>query len=101
VALRTSAVPARLGLKAPALAWPEAALAFSNVRPGQSRQPRLGLGLARPRPRLFYVIFFFFSLKTGRFEANVLVQSYAQEIPWSVVGKNEYGGVLPTFGTAT
>ena len=33
-----SAVPARLGLKAPALAWPEAASAFSNPRPGQSRE---------------------------------------------------------------
>jgi hypothetical protein len=50
-----SAVPARLGLKAPALAWPEAASAFSNPRPGQSREPRLGSGLARPRPRLLYV----------------------------------------------
>jgi hypothetical protein len=29
-------VPARLGLEAPALAWPEGALAFSNARPGQS-----------------------------------------------------------------
>jgi hypothetical protein len=49
-----SDVPARLGLKAPALAWPEAALAFKNPRPGQSRQPGLGSGLARPRPRLLY-----------------------------------------------
>jgi hypothetical protein len=58
----TSAVPARLGLKAPALAWPEAALAFSNPRPGQSRRPRLGPGLAWPRPRLLYVkIFNFFA----------------------------------------
>jgi len=47
-----SAVPARLGLKAPALAWPEPALAFSNPRPSQSRQTRLGPGLAWPRPRL-------------------------------------------------
>jgi len=31
-----SAVPAWLGLKALALAWPEAALAFSNFRLGQS-----------------------------------------------------------------
>jgi hypothetical protein len=43
-----SAVPARLGLKA-------AALAFSTPRPGQSRQPGPGPGLARPRPRLLYV----------------------------------------------
>jgi hypothetical protein len=34
---KASDVPARLGLKAPALAWPEAALAFRNPRPGQSR----------------------------------------------------------------
>jgi hypothetical protein len=49
-----SGVPARLGLKAPALAWPEAALAFSNLRPSQSRQTGLGPGLAWPRPRLLY-----------------------------------------------
>ena len=48
-------VPARLGLKAAALAWPEVALAFSNPRPSQSRQTRLGPGLARPRPQLLYV----------------------------------------------
>ena len=42
----SSVVPARLGLKA-------AALAFSNPRPGQSRQTWLGSGLARPRPQLF------------------------------------------------
>ena len=50
-----SAVPARLGLKAAALAWLETALAFSTHRPGQSRQPGPGLGLARPRPQLLYV----------------------------------------------
>ena len=49
----SSAVLARLGLKAVALAWPEAALAFSNARPGQSRQLRLGLGSARLRPWLY------------------------------------------------
>ena len=31
---------ARLGLIALALAWPEVALAFENVRPGQSHRPR-------------------------------------------------------------
>jgi hypothetical protein len=41
-----SAVLAQLGLKATALAWPEAALAFLNLRPGQSHQPRLGLAQA-------------------------------------------------------
>ena len=50
-----SAVLARLGLKAVALAWLEAALAFSTHRPGQSHQPGPGLGLARPRPWLLYV----------------------------------------------
>ena len=50
-----SDVPARLGLKAPALAWPEVALACSDTRPGQSRHSGLGLGLAWPRPRLVYV----------------------------------------------
>jgi hypothetical protein len=38
----TSAVLAWLGLKAPALAWLEVALAFSIPRPGQSHQPQLG-----------------------------------------------------------
>src|SRR5216684_4017773 len=49
----TSVLPARLGLKAAALAWLEAALAFRNPRPGQSRRSGLGPGLARPGPRLF------------------------------------------------
>src|SRR5216684_5142401 len=48
-----SVLPARLGLKAMALAWLEAALAFRNPRPGQSRRLGLGPGLARPGPRLF------------------------------------------------
>jgi len=47
-----SAVPAWLGLKAPALA-------FLNARPSQSRQPGLGSGLAQPRPWLLYVKWFF------------------------------------------
>src|SRR5260370_22648369 len=51
--LLISVLPARLGLKAAALAWLEAALAFRNPRPGQSRRSRLGPGLARPGPRLF------------------------------------------------
>jgi hypothetical protein len=55
---------ARLGLKAPALAWLEVALALSNLRPSQSRRSRLGssvrksgpvrsfaLEALRPRPR--------------------------------------------------
>jgi hypothetical protein len=46
------AVPARLGLKAAALARPEAAWACSIHGPSQSRQRRLGLGLARLGPRL-------------------------------------------------
>ena len=58
-----SAVLAWLGLKALALAWPEAALAFSNARPGQCHQPRLGLGLAWPRPWLLYVKYKFFSIQ--------------------------------------
>ena len=49
---------ARLGLEAPALAWLEAALALSNLRPSQSRHSRLGSGLAWPRPWLLYVITF-------------------------------------------
>jgi hypothetical protein len=50
--IERSAVPARLGLKAPALAWPKTALAFAIHRPGQSRQLGLGPGLAWPGPRL-------------------------------------------------
>jgi len=42
----SSVVPARLGLKAAALAWPEAALASSNPGPGQSHQSQLGLAQA-------------------------------------------------------
>ena len=42
--IMVSAVPAQLGLKAAALAWPEVALAFSNARPGQSQQTWPGLG---------------------------------------------------------
>jgi hypothetical protein len=41
------AVPARLGLEAAALAWPEAAWAFEIPRPGLSRQ-RVNNGLAWP-----------------------------------------------------
>ena len=60
-----SAVLAWLGLKALALAWPEGAPALSNLRPGQSRQSRLGSGLG---PGFIYMysqsyillIFFFF-----------------------------------------
>ena len=50
-----SAVLAQLGLKAAALAWLEAAWAFSTHRLGQSHQPGPGLGLAQPRPWLLYV----------------------------------------------
>ena len=49
---RRSDVPARLGLKAAALARPEPAPAFSKAGPGQSRQTRLGPGPARLKPRL-------------------------------------------------
>jgi hypothetical protein len=53
-ALLSRDVPARLGLKALALAWPEVALAFSNPRPSQSRQTGFGPGLAWLRPWLLY-----------------------------------------------
>jgi hypothetical protein len=59
----TSAVPAQLGLKALALAWPKAALAFSNPGPGQSHESQLGPGLAQPRPWLLYVKCIFFLLQ--------------------------------------
>jgi hypothetical protein len=47
-----SGVPAWLGLKAAALAWPEAALAFQNLRPSCQLWLRLGHGLAWPGLRL-------------------------------------------------
>jgi hypothetical protein len=50
------AVPARLGPKALALAWPERALALNIVRPSQSHYVRLGSGLAWPRPGLLYEV---------------------------------------------
>jgi hypothetical protein len=52
----SSAVPARLGLKAPALAWPEGASAFQNPRPSPRSRLRLGHGLAWPRPGLLQQI---------------------------------------------
>jgi len=51
-----SAVPAQLGLKAPALAWPEGALAFQNPRPSHGSWLQLGHGLAWPRPGLLQQI---------------------------------------------
>ena len=63
--LRLSAVLAWLGLKAMALAWLEAAAAFSTHRPGQSCQPGSSSGLAWPRLWLLYAkcsIFFYRSV---------------------------------------
>jgi hypothetical protein len=48
----TSDVPARLGPKAPALAWLWGAPALRKPGPGQSRHWGLGSGPARPKPRL-------------------------------------------------
>ena len=48
-------VPAQLGLKATALAWPGVALACSIPRPGQSHRLQLGSGLAWPGLQLLYV----------------------------------------------
>jgi hypothetical protein len=50
---KTRVVPARLGLEAPALAWPEAVLASSTSRPSQSHWERLGSGLARLQATAF------------------------------------------------
>jgi hypothetical protein len=55
IAPAPSAVPARLGLKAAALAWLSAALAFETHRPGREWRLRLGYGLAWPGPRLLRV----------------------------------------------
>jgi hypothetical protein len=41
-----SDVPARLGLKAGALAWPETALAFKIVKPSREPKPGQSRGLA-------------------------------------------------------
>jgi hypothetical protein len=46
-----SDVPARLGLKAAALAWLSTAPAFEICRPGQSCQRRLALARLWPEPR--------------------------------------------------
>jgi hypothetical protein len=51
--ISNSAVPARLGLKAAALAWLLAAPAFQKFRPSQGSRLRLGFGLAWPEPRLY------------------------------------------------
>ena len=50
--LAARAVPARLGLEAPALAWPEGALAFSTLGPSQSHWNGLALAWPGFRPRL-------------------------------------------------
>ncbi len=50
-----SDVPARLGLKAAALAWPDMALASSNLRPGRGQWLWPGSSLAWPRPRPGYM----------------------------------------------
>jgi hypothetical protein len=55
VSVGSSDVPARLGPKAAALAWPEPAPAFSRAGPSQSRHSRLGPGPARPKPRLLQI----------------------------------------------
>ena len=68
----SSDVPARLGLKAAALARPEPAPAFSKAGPGQSRQTRLGPGPARLKPRLLADKTFFFS--DGRERLGTTVQ---------------------------
>jgi hypothetical protein len=41
-------VPARLGSKAPALAWPSTALAFEILEPGRGPKPGQSRGLAWP-----------------------------------------------------
>jgi hypothetical protein len=51
IAHMISDVPARLGLKAAALAWLLAAQAFETCRPGQSRQIRLALARLWLEPR--------------------------------------------------
>jgi hypothetical protein len=42
---RTGDVPAQLGLKVRASAWPEMALAFKIVKPSHEPKPGLGFGL--------------------------------------------------------
>ena len=49
--VKSSDVPARLGLKAAALAWLSTAPAFEICRPGQSRQWRPALAWLWPEPR--------------------------------------------------
>jgi hypothetical protein len=46
--LGSSDVPARLGSKAPALAWPRTALAFKILEPGRGPKPGQSRGLAWP-----------------------------------------------------
>jgi len=46
--LSCSDVPARLGSKAPALAWPRTALAFKILEPGRGPKPGQSRGLAWP-----------------------------------------------------
>jgi hypothetical protein len=89
-----SDVPARLGPKAAALAWPEPALAFSRAGPSQSRHSRLGPGLAWPKPRLLahiLVKFIYNAIRHGK--NNVELKK-----PWNVIEQfnlspSSHGGI--------
>jgi len=82
--LRGSAVPARLGLKAPALAWPEGASAFQNPRPSHGSRLWLGHGLAWPRPGLLqeipYLVFAHYCYLTRAAHTSIDVGVRAREV---------------------
>ena len=68
--LRGSDVPARLGPKATALAWPEPALAFSRAGLSQSCHSRLGPGPVQPKPWLLAHILIKFIYNANRHGKN-------------------------------
>ena len=79
--ITNSAVPAWLGLKALALAWPKVASAFSNPRPGQSHETWLGPAQA---PAFVCEMYnFFFRLQESYLEQYILIKTLLSMKPYN------------------